>query len=129
MNIFFFTCHSHFHSLWIDTQSTMTDICLYFLSDGGSTKLFYIHQQFVLLSNSTSLFMWKLLVSISNFLDGPIWNTVSWFYHKNSKHIMCDGFIEDPKYGFPYLSNSCEVFYRNPLFIDCINAEYIFILS
>ena len=43
---------SHFHSLRIDIQSTITDSCLYFLSNGGSRKLFHILKQFVFLSNS-----------------------------------------------------------------------------
>ena len=32
---------------------------------------------------------------------------------------MCDNFIEGQKLGFPYLSNSCQIFFRNPFLADC----------
>ena len=59
---------SHFHSLRIDIQSTITDSCLYFFSDGCSRKLLHIRKQFILLSNLSLLLILQCRGSPHHYL-------------------------------------------------------------
>ena len=70
---------SHVHFLRIDTQSTIARSCLYFLSDGGSRKLFYICKQLVLLSSPCLLLILKCRDSSHYYLYESFFALISIF--------------------------------------------------